>query len=84
VSVDIAQPSGHRVLLSLTRYDVMAEWDVITRVLEDGRRGEARLPVECEGPAVLTDEVLMAACAIYAFLRSGEEEPGADAGGRPN
>jgi hypothetical protein len=57
---------------------------LVTNTLEDGRRGEARLPVECEGPAELTDEVLMAACAIYAFLRSGEEEPGADAGRRPN
>ena len=57
---------------------------LVTSTLEDGRRGEARLPVESEGPAALTDEVLMAASAIYAYLRSGEEEPGADAGLRPN
>ena len=43
-----------------------------------------RLAVECEGPKALTDEVLTAACAIYAFLKGGEDQPGADAGRRPN
>jgi hypothetical protein len=33
-------------------------------------------------PKGLTDEVLMAACAIYAFLKGGEDEPGT--GRRPN
>ena len=56
----------------------------VTSALEDGRLGEARLAVECESPKALTDEVLMAACAIYAFLKGGEDEPGADAGRRPN
>jgi len=56
----------------------------VTSALEDGRLGEARLAVEWEGPKALTDEVLMAACAIYAFLKGGEDEPGADAGRRPN
>jgi hypothetical protein len=35
-------------------------------------------------PEGADDEVLMAACAIYAFLKGGEDEPGADAGRRPN
>jgi hypothetical protein len=43
-----------------------------------------RLAVECQGPKALTDEVLTAACEIYAFLKGGEDERGADARRRPN
>ena len=59
--------------------------DTEQRVLDTELRVLAlRLAVESEGPKALTDEVLTAACAIYAFLKGGENEPGADAGLRPN
>ena len=42
-----------------------------------------RLAVECEGPKAVTNEVLDAAEAIYAFL-SAQEDAGVEAGRRPN
>ncbi len=45
-----------------------------------------RLAIECEGPKAVTQEVLEAACMIYAFL-TGADDAGAaasDAGRRPN
>ena len=38
----------------------------------------------CEGPKALTNEVLDAAEAIYAFLTAKDEGAGVEAGRRPN
>jgi len=43
-----------------------------------------RLAVECEGPKAVTNEVLDAAEAIYAFLTAKDEDAGVEAGRRPN
>ena len=43
-----------------------------------------RLALECEGPKAVTNEVLDAAEAIYAFLKGEDREAGAEAGRRPN
>ena len=43
-----------------------------------------RLALECEGPKAMTNEVLDAAEAIYAFLAAQDEGAGVKAGRRPN
>ena len=43
-----------------------------------------RIAVECEGTKAVTNEVLDAAEAIYAFLTAKDEDARVDAGRRPN
>jgi hypothetical protein len=43
-----------------------------------------RLTLEREGPKAVTNEVLDAAGAIYAFLTAKDQDTGVEAGRRPN
>jgi hypothetical protein len=47
-------------------------------------RGPCASKLECEGPRAVTNEMLDAAEAIYAFLTAKDEDAGVEAERRPN